>query len=139
MLYEYMTTAATLQKKTYIYISPCEIPRKVRTYCIHHPFTLSDMYGYVLFKMMIIWVKDSFIHMFALYFVHSCVFIFFFHIVFLIVLLIGIFCEFSVFILQIVSTFLGVAGSGFWAMFVVQQTNRLMQPLMYIYIHMYII
>jgi hypothetical protein len=36
--------------------------------------------------------------------------------------------------LQIVPTFLGVAGSGFWAMFVIQQTNRLLQPLIYIYI-----
>ena len=53
-----------------------------------------------------------------------------FRIVFLIVLLIGIFCDFYGFILQIVPTFLGVAGSGFWAMFVIQQTNRLMQPLM---------
>ena len=34
MLYEYMTTAATLQKKTYIYISPCEIPKK--SACILH-------------------------------------------------------------------------------------------------------
>ena len=88
---------------------------------------------------MIIWVKDSFIHMFALSFVHSrCVFIFFFHIVFLIDLLIGIFCDFFVFILQIVPTCLGVAGGGFWAMFVIQQTNRLMQPLIYIYIFTYI-
>ena len=55
-----------------------------------------------------------------------------FRIVFLIVLLIGIFCDFYGFILQIVPTFLGVAGSGFWAMFVIQQTNRLMQPLIYI-------
>ena len=58
------------------------------------------------------------------------------YIVFLIVLLRGIFCEFSVFILQIVSTFLGVAGSGFWAMFVIQQTNRLMQPLIFLYVYM---
>ena len=57
-----------------------------------------------------------------------------FRIVFLIVLLIGIFCDFYGFILQIVPTFLGVAGSGFWAMFVIQQTNRLMQPLTYVYI-----
>ena len=54
-----------------------------------------------------------------------------FRIVFLIVLLIGIFCDFSVFILQIVPTFSGVAGSAFWAMFVIQQTNMLMQPLTY--------
>jgi len=54
-----------------------------------------------------------------------------FRIVFLIVLLIGIFCDFYGFILQIVPTFLGVAGSGFWAMFFIQQTNRLMQPLTY--------
>jgi hypothetical protein len=57
-----------------------------------------------------------------------------FRIVFLIVLLIGIFCDFYGFILQIVPTFLGVAGSGFWAMFVIQQTNRLMQPLIYRYL-----
>ena len=59
-----------------------------------------------------------------------------FRIVFLIVLLIGIFCDFSVFILQIVPTFSGVAGSAFWAMFVIQQTNRLMQPLIFLYVYM---
>ena len=58
-----------------------------------------------------------------------------FRIVFLIVLLIGIFCDFCGFILQIVPTFLGVAGSGFWAMFVTQQTNRLTQPIIYTYIN----
>ena len=60
-----------------------------------------------------------------------------FHIVFLIALLVCIFCDFFVFILQVVPTFLEVAGSGFWAMFVIQQTNRLTQYPIYIYICMY--
>jgi hypothetical protein len=82
----------------YIYnvISPCEFPKKGAN--ILYPSSSCDMYGYVLFRMMLIWIKDSFIHMFALSLVHGCVFMFFYQEVFLIVFLIGMLCfVFSVF------------------------------------------
>ena len=113
------------------------MPKKVRTYCIHHPFT----------TMCHVWIRavqdddhlsQGFFHSYVRTFFCSqlCLHFLLSHSV-LDCPSYRYFLWLFVFILQIVPTFLGVAGSGFWAMFVIQQTNRLMQPLIYIYISIF--
>ena len=132
MLYEYMTTAATLQKKTYI---------------SHAKKGAYILYPSSFHTMCHVWIRavqdddhlsQGFFHSYVRTFFCSqlCLHFLLSHSV-LDCPSYRYFLWLFVFILQIVPTFLGVAGSGFWAMFVIQQTNRLMQPLIYIYIYLY--